>query len=75
MKAQITFIKSIQRGLLYTFKFENGKTAHTYTGSQFRNFRLWEGLKKGDWVDGLRWENEKEKLISADSPVRLLVLS
>jgi hypothetical protein len=69
MKAKITFIRNVPRGIMLVFKLEDGRSAHTYTGKQYRNYRFWKDLLIGDSIVGLKWEDETKKLISADSVV------
>ena len=53
------------------FKLETGIYGLTYTGEKYRNYHAWKQLKIGDEVEGLRWKDEKKKIIDADSPVHL----
>ncbi len=71
MKGQIVGINPSGKFTMIFFKLENGKSAHTFTGEQYRNFAVWSQFKVGDCVDGLEWRDEKKKLIDADSPVHL----
>ena len=65
-------ISSSENFINIFFKFDNGKSAHTFTGKQYRNYAIWKQFKVGDCVEGLNWKNEKKKLVDADSPVYLV---
>lgn len=71
MKGQIVGINPSGKFTMIFFKLESGKSAHTYTGEQYRNYAVWSSFKVGDWIDGLEWRAEKKKQINADSPVYL----
>lgn len=43
----------------------------TYTGKGFRNFINWKDLKTEDLIDGLKWKNETDAILDADSPVHV----
>jgi hypothetical protein len=71
MKGQIMGMNSSGNFINVFFKLENGKSAHTFTGKQYRNYAIWRQFKVGDWVEGLNWKNEGKRLIDADSPAYL----
>lgn len=57
------------------FRLDNGKSSHTFTGKQYRNYAIWSQFKVGDRVGGLNWKNEKKRLIDADSHAYLISLT
>jgi hypothetical protein len=57
--------------ILVLVKLDDGRYGRTYTGERYRNYHFWRELKVGDHVTGLRWKNERQLIIDADSPVHL----
>ena len=71
MKAQIIRITDSHKFMTFLFKIDEKVYGLMYTGNQYRNYSVWSQFKVGDWVEGLRWKDEKRKLIDGDSPVHL----
>jgi hypothetical protein len=44
MKAQIMGINPTGKFINIFFKLADGKSAHTFTGKQYRNYTVWEHL-------------------------------
>ncbi len=66
----ITFKKEFKKGTdIIGFKLSGGETAKTYAVRGFRNYVVWESVKVGDHVEGLRWKDKSKGHIDADSQV------
>lgn len=72
MKGKILGITPSGKFVMVFLKLEGEKSAHTFTGEQYRNYAIWSDFKVGDWIDGLEWRDEKKRLIDADSPAHLV---
>jgi len=73
MNAVITKIDKLKSGNMTSFirvyfRPDDRPWAKTDLGVQFRNFARWKPhLQLGAKLSGLRWKNEKENTIDADS--------
>jgi hypothetical protein len=71
MKGQLIRITPSKAFVALLFKLGEKTYGLTYTGEQYRNYPVWSQFRIGDWVDGLKWKDEKKRIIDADSPVHL----
>lgn len=51
---------------------DSGKKTKLYLVKSFRNYKYWQHLQEGDVLLGLVWKSEKDGILNADYPPRII---